>query len=370
MLSRTDRSLLGVWWWTVDRWLLASSILLMVIGTLMVMAASPPVAERISLPEFHFVWRQLIYLVPSAVAIFILSLMSPRLIRALSLVGLFGVIGLMSLTLVLGAEVKGATRWITIGPLNLQPSEFAKPLFAIVCAWLLSLWREGDDFPGWAWATGLAGIITTILILQPDVGMTTVFALTWGFQMFLAGMPLLLVIGAAALAPLALILAYFHLPHVTSRIDKFFDGGSMQSDLSIRSFADGGILGVGPGDGKVKHYLPDAHADFIFSVTAEEYGLLICLFIIGLYSFMVLRGFERAAARDNLFCLIAGAGLALQFGVQAAIHMASSVDLIPTKGMTLPLISYGGSSLLASGITIGMLLALTRRPVREGGLDG
>ena len=370
MLGRTDRSLLGIWWWTVDKWLLTSAILLMVIGTLMVMAASPPVATRISLPEFHFVWRQLVYLVPAAGAGFLLSLMTPRMIRILSLSGLFVVIGLMSATLFIGAEVKGATRWITIGPLNLQPSEFAKPLFAVVCAWLLSLWREGEDFPGWVWATALAGAIITILILQPDVGMTIVFALTWGFQMFLAGMPMLLVIIAVAIAPLALIAAYYNLSHVKLRIDKFLDGGSMQSDLSIRSFADGGLLGVGPGDGKIKQYLPDAHADFIFSVTAEEYGLLVALFIIGLYCFMVLRGFERSAARDNLFCLIAGAGLAMQFGVQAAIHMASSVDLIPTKGMTLPLISYGGSSLLASGITIGMLLALTRRRLREGGLDG
>ncbi|MGC6518356.1 MAG: FtsW/RodA/SpoVE family cell cycle protein [Candidatus Puniceispirillaceae bacterium] len=370
MLGRTDRSLLGVWWWTVDRWLLMAAILLMVIGTLMVMAASPPVATRISLPEFHFVWRQLIYLAPAAVAIFVLSFMSPRLIRILSLIGLLGVIGLMSLTLILGPEVKGATRWITIGPVNLQPSEFAKPLFAVVCAWLLSLWREDDDFPGWAWATSLAGIIIAILVLQPDIGMTSVIAMTWGFQTFLAGMPLLLVLIAIGLAPIALFAAYHYLDHVKSRITKFFDGGSMQSELSIRSFADGGFLGVGPGDGKVKEYLPDAHADFIFSVAAEEYGLLVCLGIIALYGFTVFRGFERSAAGDNLFCLIAGAGLAMQFGLQAAIHMASSVDLIPTKGMTLPLISYGGSSLLASGITIGMLLALTRRRQREGGLDG
>lgn len=370
MLDRTDRSLLGIWWWTVDRWMLSAVILLMVIGTLMVMAASPPVAMRISLPEFHFVWRQLIYLVPAIGAIFILSLMSPRMIRIVSLLGLIGVMGLMTATLFLGAEVKGATRWITIGPLNLQPSEFAKPLFAVVCAWLLSLWREGEDFPGWAWATGLAAIIVSILVLQPDIGMTSVIAMTWGFQMFLAGMPLLLVVVVIALAPLALIIAYFNLSHVQSRIQKFFDGGSMQADLSKRSFADGGFWGVGPGDGKVKANLPDAHADFIFSVTAEEYGLIVCLLVICLYGFMVLRGFERSAMSDNLFSLIAGAGLAMQFGLQAAIHMASSVELIPTKGMTLPLISYGGSSLLASGITIGMLLALTRRRLREGGLNG
>ena len=370
MLGRTDRSLLGVWWWTVDRWQLTAAIMLMVIGTLMVMAASPPVATRISLPEFHFVWRQLVYLVPAIGAIFIFSLFSPRMIRIVSLIGLCIIIGLMSATLILGAEVKGATRWITIGPINLQPSEFAKPLFAVVCAWLLSLWREGEDFPGWAWATGLAAMIVAILILQPDIGMTAVIALTWGFQMFLAGMPLLLVIIVVALAPIALIIAYFNLSHVESRIKKFLDGGSMQSDLSIRSFADGGLLGVGPGEGKIKQHLPDAHADFIYSVAAEEYGLLVCLLILCLYGFMVMRGFGRSAARDNLFCLIAGAGLSMQFAIQAAIHMASSVDLIPTKGMTLPLISYGGSSLLASGITIGMLLAVTRRRLREGGLDG
>lgn len=370
MLGRTDRSLLGVWWWTVDRWLLMTAIMLIVIGTLMVMAASPPVAARISLPEFHFVWRQLIYLIPAAGAILTLSLMTPRMIRIVSLLGLMVVMGLMSATLFLGAEIKGATRWIAIGPLNLQPSEFAKPFFAIVCAWLLSLWREGENSKGWMVATGIAAIIVAILVLQPDIGMTSVIVLTWGFQVFLAGMPLLLVLVAVALAPLALVLAYYTLSHARNRIDKFFDGGSMQSDLSIRSFADGGLLGVGPGDGKVKQYLPDAHADFIFSVAAEEYGLLVCLLIVCLYGFVVLRGFERSAARDNLFCLIAGAGLAMQFGVQAAIHMASSVDLIPTKGMTLPLISYGGSSLLASGITIGMLLAVTRRRLREGGLDG
>ena len=370
MLGRTDRSLLGIWWWTVDRWLLAAIVGLIGLGLLMVMAASPAVATRISLDEMHFVWRQLIFLLPALGVMFFFSMLSPRSIRILSLLAMMGALGLMSLTLILGPEVKGATRWISIGPFNLQPSEFAKPFFAIVCAWLLSLWREGEDFPGWMWATGLAGMIVGILILQPDVGMTAVVALTWGFQMFLAGMPWLLVVVIVIGTMASFWMAYLYLPHVTLRVNKFFDGGSMQSELSIRSFADGGIFGVGLGDGQIKHYLPDAHADFIFSVAAEEYGLLTCLLLISIYGCVVWRGFSKAAARDNLFCLIAGAGLAMQFGVQAAIHMASSVDLIPTKGMTLPLISYGGSSLLASGITMGMLLALTRRRLSEGGLNG
>ena len=361
MLDRTDRSIVGIWWWTVDRWLLSSTILLMGIGIILVMAASPPVAERIGLPQQHFVIRQLIYILPAVCLLLITSMLTPRQIRILSLLGLGGICGLMILTLISGAEVKGATRWISFGPLRLQPSEFAKPLFAIVCAWLLSLWREGDDFPGWIWATAIAGMIVSILILQPDVGMTSVIVLTWGFQMFLAGMPVLLVVLAAAAAVIGGLLAYLLLDHVQNRVENFLDGGAWQTTQSIRSFIDGGFLGVGPGDGKVKHHLPDAHADFIFSVAAEEYGLFACLLLITLYAFFVLRGFSQSASGESLFSLIAGAGLSMQFGVQAAIHMASSVNLIPTKGMTLPFISYGGSSLLASALTVGLILAVTRK---------
>lgn len=361
MLDRTDRSIVGVWWWTVDRWLLSSALILMGVGVIMVMAASPPVAERIGLAEQHFVLRQLFYL-PLAIGLMLCaSLLSPRQIRIASLLGLSLICGLMILTLVNGDEVKGATRWIGFGPLRLQPSEFAKPFFAIVCAWLLSLWREGDDFPGWIWATGVVGGIVTILILQPDVGMTSVIVLTWGFQMFLAGMPALLVILSATAAIIGGVLAYLMLDHVQSRVQNFIDGGAWQTKQSIQSFIDGGLLGVGPGDGRVKLHLPDAHADFIFSVAAEEYGLLACLMLITLYAFFVLRSFERAGNDPSLFNLIAGAGLGMQFGLQAAIHMASSVNLIPTKGMTLPFISYGGSSLLASALGVGFILAVTRR---------
>ena len=361
MLERTDRSVLGIWFWTVDRWLLTSAFMLMGIGIIMVMAASPPVAERIGLSEQHFVLRQLFYL-PLAIGLMLVtSLLNPRQIRIISLFGLVGICGLMLMTLVHGAEVKGATRWISLGPLRLQPSEFAKPFFAVVCAWLLYLWREGDDFPGWIWATAVAGIITLILIMQPDVGMTSVIVLTWGFQMFLAGMPVLLVIVAATIAVIGGVAAYFFLDHVQSRVLKFLDGGAWQTKQSIQSFIDGGLLGVGPGDGQVKLNLPDAHADFIFSVAAEEYGLFACLMLITLYAFFVLRSFDKSVSRQSLFSLIAGAGLAMQFGVQAAIHMASSVDLIPTKGMTLPFISYGGSSLLASALTVGFILAVTRK---------
>tara|TARA_B100001093_G_scaffold388941_1_gene375113 strand:+ start:1157 stop:2332 length:1176 start_codon:yes stop_codon:yes gene_type:complete len=361
MLDRTDRSLVGTWWWTVDKWLLAGALILMVLGALLVMAAGPAVANLINLPSQHFMVRQLLYIMPSLAVMITVSMLEPRPIRALSLVGLAGVIGLMIMAIVAGSEIKGATRWITLFGVNLQPSEFAKPLFAIVSAWLLTLWREGEDFPGWIYSTALLAGLVTILVLQPDIGMTAVIVLTWGFQMFLAGMPMLFVIGAVAVAPLALYVAYLNLDHVTLRINKFFEGGSWQVERARQSFAEGGIFGVGPGDGTVKLHLPDAHSDFIFAVAAEEYGALACLVLLGIYGFIVMRGFARALSDEGLFCLIAASSLVMQIGVQAAIHMASSVDLIPTKGMTLPFVSYGGSSLLASGLTMGLLLALTRR---------
>jgi cell division protein FtsW len=361
MLDRTDRSLVGVWWWTVDKWMLTSVLLLMTLGIILVMAASPAVANLINLSSQHFILRQIAYLVPALGILISVSMLELRPIRALSLIGLVVMVGLMAVATLVGSEIKGATRWVSLAGFTIQPSEFAKPLFAIVSAWLLTLWREGQDFPGWAYASGLAALIVSILVSQPDVGMTALILLTWGFQMFLAGMPMLFVLAAAALAPAAFGLAYLYLPHVEQRVDRFFAGGSWQVERAMESFAQGGFFGVGPGDGIVKLNLPDAHSDFIFAVAAEEYGALACLLLLGLYGFIIMRGFARALSGEGLFCLIATAGLIMQFGVQASIHMASSLNLIPTKGMTLPFISYGGSSLLASALTMGLILAITRK---------
>ena len=333
----------------------------MTLGVILVMAASPAVASLINLSSQHFILRQLIYLMPALAVMILVSMLELRPIRALSLIGTAVMIGLMVLAILAGSEIKGATRWISIAGFTIQPSEFAKPLFAIVSAWLLTLWREGQDFPGWAFSTGLAGVIVGILVAQPDIGMTVLILLTWGFQMFLAGMPMMFVIGATAMAPIGFGLAYIYMPHVKLRVNKFLDGGSWQVERAMESFAQGGYFGVGPGDGTIKLNLPDAHSDFIFAVAAEEYGALICLVLLCLYAFIILRGFARALSGEGLFCLIATASLVMQFGVQASIHMASSVNLIPTKGMTLPFISYGGSSLLASGLTMGLILALTRK---------
>jgi cell division protein FtsW len=341
--------------------MLTCTLLLMVLGAVLVMAASPPVAERIGLAEHHFVFRQIVFMLPALLVMLVTSLLTERTIRILCLLGGMVITGLMLATLAIGPEVKGATRWLMIGGLRLQPSEFIKPILVIISAWLLGLWREQEGFPGWAWASAVVGVIVAILILQPDVGMTAVVVLTFGFQMFLAGLPLLLIGVALALAPLAVIMAYSFLDHVRLRVDKFFTGGNLQTERSIQSFVEGGWYGVGPGDGRVKLHLPDAHADFIFSVAAEEYGLIACLFLIGLFGFIVIRGYAQSLIAKDMFSMLAVSGLATQFGVQAAIHMASSLNLIPTKGMTLPFISYGGSSLVASGLTLGLILALSRK---------
>ena len=360
MLDRTDKSIIGIWWWTVDKWILTSALLLIIIGGILIMAASPPVANAIRLPEDHFVWKQLIFSIPASFTIIFLSFLKNYQIRLISFLGLIVTFILMLSTLLIGPEAKGATRWISLGPLTIQPSEFSKPFFAIICAWLLSTWKKEKNFRGWIWATFLLLIIVGILIKQPDIGMSLIILLTWGVQIFLAGMPLLLVLFLMALTPLILLFVYKNVEHVEKRVDQFIEGNAFQIKKSIQSFENGGIFGVGPGDGTIKLNLPDAHADFIFSVAAEEYGVIVCLILIGIYSFFVLRGFKISINSNNLFSLLAISSLSLQFGVQAAIHMSSTLNLIPTKGMTLPFISYGGSSLLATSISIGFILALTR----------
>ncbi len=361
MFSRTDRSILGIWWWTVDRGILGAAAALAVMGIFLVLAASPPVADRIGYDSQHFVMRHALFLIPTIAVLLFTSVLSHRLIRIFGLLGLCASIIMILVAIFFGPEVKGATRWIPLGPFKLQPSEFAKPCFAIVSAWLLSLWREEKNFPGWMISMGCLAVLAGLLVLQPDMGMTFVIVLTWALQIFLAGMPLAIVVVLAALiAPLVAVTAYFALPHVQDRVTKFWEGGSMQADNAIRSFSNGGLFGVGPGNGEVKYHLPDAHADFIFAVAGEEFGAFMCLFLVLLYAFIVFRGFTKAIRSESMFLILGISGISMQFGLQAAIHMASSVHLIPTKGMTLPFISYGGSSMLATGVTIGVLLALTR----------
>lgn len=362
--SRTDTSVIGRWWWTVDRWSLFALMSLIGFGMVLIFAASPAVAERIGLDSYYFVRHQLAYIVPALGIIFCLSLLGPRDIRRLAVVIFLGALVLMVVTLIVGVEIKGARRWISLAGFSLQPSEIVKPAFAVVSAWMISSGRLDESFPGRVFAVGLYLMTIALLLMQPDMGMVVLISVMFGAQLFVAGMPLMLAGGLIALGGAGLLGAYFVFPHVASRIDRFLDpssGDSFQVNRGLEAFMNGGLFGRGPGEGTVKEILPDAHADFIFAVAGEELGLVACLVIVALFAFVVLRGLARMLQEGNLFIVIAVTGLLVQFGLQAIIHMASTLHLMPTKGMTLPLISYGGSSMWGIALCMGMALALTRR---------
>ena len=367
--ARTDTSVLGRWWWTVDRWTLAAIFGLMAFGTVLILAASTAAAGRIGLPGFHLAQRQLVLLPVAAALLVGASLLEPRSLRRLAVIGFLGSLLLCALTLLVGPEIKGATRWLSLFGFSLQPSEFIKPFFAVVAAWMFAAEKSEEGIPGSAIAVVLWLIVVSLLLMQPDVGQSFVVTAVWGIQFFLAGLPLTFVGALIVAGLLGLAVAYFAMPHVTARIDSFIDpsaGDRYQIDRSIEAFTNGGLFGRGPGEGTVKALLPDAHSDFIFAVAGEELGLIACLAIVLLFAFVLLRGFARVFQDRSLFVLLAVSGLLAQFGLQALINMASALHLMPTKGMTLPFISYGGSSLLALSIGMGMVLALTRRRVPVG----
>lgn len=361
-VERTERGLFASWWWTVDRLLFGAVIALALVGVILVFAASPPVAERIGAPPLHFVRRHLAFLVPAALLLLGCSLLNQRGVRRLSLALLgLSLAGILA-TLLIGIEIKGAQRWLTLAGFNLQPSEFAKPALSVVAAWLLT------NAGGLRAAVALYAVVVALLALQPDIGMAAVVVAVAGVQLFVAGMPWRWLCGLVATGILAAWQAYALLPHVASRIDRFLNpeaGDAYQVTRAMEALKAGGLAGRGPGEGVAKYLLPDAHSDFIFAAAAEEFGLLAGLGLISLFAFIMLRGLWRAAHARDRFAQLAATGLLAQFGLQAVINMGVNLHLLPTKGMTLPFISYGGSSLCALAITIGMALALTRR--RSGG---
>jgi cell division protein FtsW len=367
--ARTDNSVIARWWWTVDRWMLLALALLVGLGLVMIMAASPAVASRIGLDSFHFVVKQMQILPLAAIVLIGVSMLEPRQARALALAVLVGGLVMVGMTFVVGAEIKGAKRWISLPGMSLQPSEFVKPAFAVVAAWLFALSRKKEGFPGDAIAILLYAGTMALLLLQPDIGMAFVVSCVWFAQYFLAGLRVLWVAALGAAGGAAAVALYFTFPHFESRVNRFLDpasGDTYQINTAMEAFMNGGLFGRGPGEGTVKSGLPDAHSDFIFAVAAEEFGLVVCLVLVALYAFIVLRGFARALQETDLFSLLAVSGLCVQFGVQALINMGSTLHLIPTKGMTLPFVSYGGSSLLAIALGMGFVLALGRKRFGAG----
>lgn len=369
MISREQRTPLSEWWWTVDRLLLGAFVLLILCGVILSLAASPSVATRIGLDPFHFFNRHVLFLAPSLIVMLGVSFLSPRQIRRSALIVLAISVFLIVVTLVFGAEVKGARRWITILGVNIQASESAKPAFVVVVAWLFAESARRPEMPATSMAlASLLGLVT-LLVLEPDFGQTMLILMVWGALFFIAGMRMVWVFGLAGSAAAGLFGAYLLVPHVAARIKRFMDpasGDTFQVDTAMESFFHGGWFGVGPGEGTVKRILPDSHTDFVFAVAAEEFGIIFCLALAGLFAFIVLRTLSRAYANEDLFTRFAASGLAILFGVQAAINMSVNLHLIPAKGMTLPFISYGGSSMVSLAYGVGMMLALTRqRPSTE-----
>jgi cell division protein FtsW len=367
-LSRADTSPLGRWWWTVDRWTLAGVIALMGSGFFLTMAASPAVAEHLKLDAFYFVKRHAFFMLPVLGILVGVSLLSIYNIKRLTLLVYVGCLGLLLITPLLGVEIKGAKRWLSVVGFSFQPSEFVKPVLTVLVAWMLAESKKSKGFPGYLAALVMYTLVVGLLLLQPDMGMIILLTAVTFLQFFLAGLPVIWVIVAIALGAAGLMGSYFVFSHVRARVDRFLDPGSgdkftdrYQITQSLEAFVNGGMWGRGPGEGTVKSHLPDAHADFIFAVAGEEFGFILCSLIVCLFAFVVLRSLVRVMYDENLFIILAVAGLILQFGLQALINMASTLSLIPTKGMTLPFISYGGSSMMAMALNMGLVMALTRR---------
>jgi cell division protein FtsW len=348
----------------VDRWTLAALGALLLAGFVLVLAGSPAVAERLNQARTLFITKQVGFLALAACMLLAVSVLSPANVRRLALLGCAAALLATAATLVIGEARNGSRRWIALPGMSLQPSEFLKPCFAVVAAWLMAEARRRARFPGTLMAILLFAAMAVLLKSQPDIGMLAVLGATFFAQLFLAGLNVIIVgIGVAAIVGL-LVLAYVMFPHVQSRVHRFLDpssGDTYQVDRALQAFGNGGLLGAGPGEGRVKDVLPDAHTDFIFAVAGEEFGLLACLVLLALFAFVVVRGLLRLLSEHDMFVVLAASGLLVSFGLQAFVNMATALHLIPTKGMTLPFVSYGGSSALSVALGMGMLLALTRR---------
>ncbi|EJF81052.1 FtsW/RodA/SpoVE family cell cycle protein [Bartonella doshiae] len=364
MITRADRDPIANWWWTIDRSIFAACLILMGIGIMLSFAASPTIAKKIGIADsFYFVRWHIIFSIPAFFVMVTISFFSLRNIRRLCALLLIVTLVLMVATLFWGPELKGARRWIPLFGISVQASEFMKPAFVVISAWLFSEQVGRKGIPGHTLATILYVFCSVLLVLQPDIGQTLLMSATWGGLFFVAGMPLSIILLFLILGVLGSVLAYLFLHHVRERIDGFLtgEGNTFQVDVGREAILNGGWFGRGPGEGTVKRIIPDSHTDFVFSVAAEEYGIILCLLIMMLFGFIVMRSLYIALNTRDSFTRLGITGIAMMIGFQSAINMAVNLHLIPPKGMTLPFISYGGSSMVAIALSMGILLSLTRR---------
>ena len=351
-----------LWWRGIDQQIILALVILFVFSMMLVTTSGSAVATRIGLDEHYFSFRQVFYLGAAAVLIILFSSLEQKWLRRVAILGFIISIILLILVKFYGYEVKGAKRWIHILGLSMQPSEFIKPFFVVVIGWILSL-KFTSDFPSLFVSLILYSLVALLLVTQPDFGMLIMVTAIFGIQLFIAGMPLFWIICACFISVAGVVGGYLWLPHVTKRINSFLDPNSSENyqiGKSIRAFEHGGLYGRGPGEGAVKQVLPDSHTDFIFAVAGEEFGAIICLIIIGIFAFIVIRCLLRVINEDDKFTQLAASGIIVQLGLQSIINMGVTLNLLPTKGMTLPFISYGGSSTLSIAIATGMMLGFTK----------
>lgn len=368
MLSRADRSPLGLWFWEIDRVLLLFMSMLIAVGLVAVAAASPVSAQKLStgaatLDPLHFFYRQIIWVIAGVPVMLGISMLPKHVARRVAIYGAIFFLVLLMLVPLFGANVNGAQRWLGNGAFRIQPSEFLKPFFAVTLAWILSLRLHDDSLPVVPLSFGITCVIAVLMMAQPDLGQTIIFLATWFVLVLVAGLSLRILGGLAGAGFASLVLAYFFYPVAQQRINiwLFDTGDSFQVDKAHATLTAGGLIGAGPGAGLAKFKLPEAHTDYIFSVIGEEFGIIACMAIVLLYGAIIVRVLVRLLDEEDSFLILAVAGLIAQFGGQAMINMAVNTQLFPSKGMTLPFISYGGSSFIALSIGMGLLLSLTRR---------
>jgi cell division protein FtsW len=366
--GRSDRSAAGRWFWEIDRVLLLLLAVLIGIGLIAVAAASPAAAQRYSggsvrVNELYFFYRQLMWIAASLPVMILISMMPRERAKRFAIGGAVLFLALLAAVPLIGAEKNGAVRWIELGVGQLQPSEFLKPFFVVAMAWLLSLRESDKSLPVFALSAIVTGAVAVLLMQQPDFGSTVIFGCVWIAMLALAGVSLRAIGALGVVVILGVVAAYFTYDVATARIDGFLfgEGDTFQTDNAMRTLTAGGLFGMGPGGGTRKFGLPEPHTDYIFSVIGEEFGLIACLAIALLYLTIVVRVLVKLLDEDSTFAILAAAGLVITFGLQAMINMAVNVQIAPSKGMTLPFISYGGSSMLALSIGMGLLLAFTRR---------
>ncbi|CAN1545664.1 FtsW Bacterial cell division membrane protein [Caulobacteraceae bacterium] len=362
---RSDTTPLGNWWWTMDRWLLGTVFALIALGVLLSFGTSPAAASRLHYDDaFHFALRQTIFGGMAAVLVIGVSMLEAKTIRRVAFFVYVAMIFLMAALPFIGHEAKGATRWIHLAGFTLQPSEFMKPALIVLVAWMFAEGQKGEGVPGVFIAFCLYLLAVGLLLKQPDLGQTVLITVAFGAAFWMAGVPISWIMGLGATALVGLGSTYFLLPHVQARVETFLSSDKAdkhQITQASEAIWAGGLFGRGPGEGVMKRGVPDMHTDFAYSVLAEEYGLVFSLALIGLFAFLVIRGLYKSLRLSDPFEQVAAAGLFVIVGLQALINVAVNLNMIPTKGMTLPFISYGGSSMLAMGLTLGMALGLTRR---------